>query len=153
MKKFSIFIILIIVCVFCFAGCVNTPKTASDLGDCKVGYEFEVYPNVEFNYKINDDCVVHINNISVTLVKKNEINTGDTIEGLFYPYTAKMEVSGHTDASYFGKKINVQMTAGINSYSCDAIISEDGTFYGFEEFVGIKNTETLYFNCITFVIF
>ena len=147
MKKFSIFIILIIVCIFCFAGCVNTPNTASDLGDCNVGYEFEVYPNVEFNYKISDDFIVHISDISVTLVQKNEIKANDTIENIFMPYVVKLEVSGFTTAEHCGTRIRISFSSITTGLECYATITEDGTFYGDSE-TSFRNNNTIYFSRI-----
>ena len=39
-----------------------------DLADCEIGYELPVYPNCEFDYKVNDDCTVHVSSIKATLV-------------------------------------------------------------------------------------
>ena len=149
MKKFSVLVILMIVCIFCFAGCVNTPNSPSNLSNYKVGYEFEVYPTVEFNYKINDDFVVHISDISVTLVEKNEIKANDTIEGKYSPYTTKLEVSGYTDVKHSGTKIYVYVYAGpTTNIVCNATISEDGTFYAYKESSALIKSDTIYFNYI-----
>ena len=149
MKKFSIIIlILIMTSVLCFAGCANTPKASSDLGDCKVGYEFEVYPNVEFNYKINDDFIVHISDISATLVKKNEIKANETIEGDFHPYITKIEITGKTDPKHSGKNLYIQMESTSVAITCYAKIAEDGTFRGIDESTAFIKGDTIYFSRI-----
>ncbi|MDE7209496.1 MAG: hypothetical protein K2O31_06390 [Clostridia bacterium] len=152
MKKFFVLIVLTIVCIFCFVGCVNTPdspNTSTDLGNYEVGYKLDVYPNIEFNYKINDDFIVHISNISVTFVEKNEIKANDTIENSFYPYVTRLEVSGHTNTDHSGKCINIRLISDANSYSCNATINEDGTFYGYKDLFALRKANTLYFYQIT----
>ena len=155
MKKFSIISILVVLTlafVFCFAGCTNTPDTSNDssaLSNYEVGHKFVVYPTVEFNYKIEDDFIVHISNISVTLVEKNEVKENDTIEDERYsPFTTKMEVSGYTDVKHSGKHISIWVS-GTFGFSCKAIISEDGTFYGCTEMALLRTDQPLYFTYIS----
>ncbi|MDE6605983.1 MAG: hypothetical protein K2K85_08195 [Clostridia bacterium] len=149
MKKFFVLIVLTIVCIFCFVGCVNTPdspNTSTDLGNYEVGYEFEVYPTVEFNYKINEDFIVHISDISVTLIEKNEIKANDIIENkYYYPYTTKFEVTGNTDAKHSGKQIDIYATSGAANIHCVATINDDGSFYGSNECYSLRKSDIIYF--------
>ncbi len=151
MKKLSIIVILALVCVLCFAGCGEEPTSTLDLSECEIGYEFEVYPNVEFNYTISDDFIVHISDIKVTLIEKNEINANDNIEGYFYPYIIKVEVKGKTDAKHANTDIYIALSTANVGINCRATISEDGTFYGHQEISIIKSFNKIYFSRISVV--
>lgn len=144
MKKLSIIVILALVCALCFAGCGEKPTSTLDLSECEIGYEFEVYPNVEFDYKINDDFIVHISDIKVTLIEKNEVNTNDILEGEFYPYVAKIEVTGTADPKFSGTSIYISFSNGSNTPSCKATITEDGTFHARNETSVLKKYDTIY---------
>ncbi|MCD8372956.1 MAG: hypothetical protein LUD27_06630 [Clostridia bacterium] len=105
------------------ASCSNNSGLIN-LADCEIGYELPVYPDCEFDYKIDDDCVVHISEIKAVLTAKNEINEGDVIEDEFYyryeiSITIEAQLVGEYN-SYVGSTRIAAISNGIygNMYGC-----------------------------------
>ncbi|MCD7729810.1 MAG: hypothetical protein LUI60_07910 [Clostridia bacterium] len=73
----------------------NNSAQLTNLENYEVGDSLPVYPTCEFDYKVSDDCVVHISEIKAVLTAKNEINEGDLIEGDWYPYIVTITTTGY----------------------------------------------------------
>ncbi len=100
MKKFIVTVLCAVVtlCSISFAACSSSSDSGLiNLADCEIGYELPVYPDCEFDYKVDDDCVVHISEIKAVLTAKNEINAGDLVEDKFYRYEITLSANGYTN--------------------------------------------------------
>lgn len=132
MKKFFIgFLTLLCLVSFSFGltACKDNDGLI-DLANAEIGYELPVYPDCEFDYKVNDECTVHISSIKATLVAKNEIHEGDVLDEPFYPYEVKLEFTGSTDAKNKDKAIYIGILLQTYSISIKAIISDNGIMSG-----------------------
>lgn len=105
MKKFIVSAVCAVValCSIPFAACSSSENNGLiNLADCEIGYELPVYPDCEFDYKVDDDCVVHISEIKAVLTAKNEINEGDLVEKdyYYYRYIITANVKGYLSSEY-----------------------------------------------------
>lgn len=144
MKKLTIALIVlaILACsVFALTACnkeeTTTDPFAYDLSKMEVGDEIPVYPGVSFDYVLEDGNVVHIESITATLVAKNVINEGDTIEGKFYPYEIEFNVKAKTSAELVGENIVIYLADDeLTGFALVDIVDENGSLtitdsYGF----------------------
>lgn len=134
MKKFFVSVIgAIMFClsVFGLVSCKQESKSGSiDLANCEVGNKLPVYPTCEFDYKIDDNCIVHINHFSATLVRKNSIEENAILEERFNRYEIQVEIGGKIVAPSCTKRHygSFQFTSnGLGGVSIDNI-QNDGTF-------------------------
>ena len=150
MKKFLVVCLSLLCLMFTFGLTACGDKDNNeliDLADCEIGYELPVYPSCEFDYKVNDDCVVHISSIKAVLVKKNEIHEGDLLTENFTPYIVELRFLGRTDASNVDKNIKVRLNLQITSISIRTAISRDGEING-TTIAYLKYTPTITFETI-----
>lgn len=143
MKKLSVILVTILLCcsAFLFTGC-DQPKTVEnnsvipheyDLSNVAVGTKLPTHhpANFSYQYQENDKTYTfHIDDFSAELYEKRTINEGDVITGAFYPYTVKITVKGHTDASLTGGFYNIRFKCGFFTPSIKCEIQEDGSFSG-----------------------
>jgi uncharacterized protein YxeA len=111
-------IIAVLLCLLCLSpfaisGCnknnSNTDSQIIDLANCEIGYELPVYPECEFNYKINEECTVHVKSIKATLIQKNTISENDTLDSEFHPYIIHISAIGSTDMKFEGKELRLNL--------------------------------------------
>lgn len=147
MKKLFVSLFSVVLFVFSIVGftaCGNN-NSLPDLADCEIGYQLPVYPTCEFDYKYNDEYIVHIDSITVTLVEKNTIEEGDILDEKFSPYYAEWIVKGSTDATLAGKDIFIELhtteDGKSTSTSYSGSIESDGTF-------NVKYKQAIYKNSI-----
>lgn len=106
----------------------NESESLPDLANCKIGYELPVYPQCDFYYKVDENFTVHIENVSATLTKKNEIHQGDTLDTEFYPYTVTLTVSGTTDPANADQTFYFRFRFCENSFTTiKAIVNSNGS--------------------------
>lgn len=119
MKKFIVSAICaaVALCSISFSACSdNTADSNSgliNLADCEIGYELPVYPDCEFDYKVSDDCTVHISEIKAVLTAKNEINEGDFIEENFYRYEITLRATGKVTTTTNKTEYTLHLSYGI----------------------------------------
>ena len=148
MKKFLVVCLSIVCLMFTFGLTACSDKNELvDLADCEIGYELPVSPNCEFDYKVNDDCTVHVSSIKATLVEKNEIHEGDILTEPFTPYVVELQFIGSTDISNIDKNIKVRLNLQITSISITTAISSDGYING-TTIAYLKYTPTITFETI-----
>ncbi|MDR2202358.1 MAG: hypothetical protein LBP26_06350 [Clostridiales bacterium] len=144
MKKFLVLVLCLVV-AFPAAACKKDtsappPQTLPPFEECEVGYMLDVYPKVEFDYKIADDFVVHISSISAELTAKNEIKEGDVLDENFYPFEVTIKANGTTDPKHAGKRIAVFVA--VYQYG---IINNGGSFSFTTTLYTIKENQKIYF--------
>lgn len=134
LKKFSVVMVSAVMCcsLLAFVGCDAQNKNESSIQSDKydIGYKLDVYPSCKFNYKVDEDCVVTINNITVTLTQKNEIKEGETVLEPYYPYVFHVYANGSTDRKFAGKKIYLLVIIEEmykQFYYYDTTIEQDGS--------------------------
>lgn len=147
MKKLfvSLFsVVLFVSSIVGFTACGNN-NSLPDLADCEIGYQLPVYPTCEFDYKYNDEYIVHIDSITVTLVEKNTIEEGDILDKKFFPYYVEWVVKGSTSVTLAGKNIFIELHSTEDSSGTSknyhGTIESDGTFF-------VKNKRGTYENSI-----
>lgn len=128
MKKFIAVLCVVLLSLCLFVGCADDSQSSIDLEKYEIGDELPIYPNCEFDYKVNDECTVHISSIKLTLVEKREITENCVIENDFFKYTFNLIVTGVTHSDFSQKNIEITFNAFINSYSTSTKINNDGTF-------------------------
>ena len=148
MKKFFIiFSIIVVACVCCLAGCVKSNGSqVLDLNSCEIGYEFEVCPNTEFDYKINDNFIIHIQNIKATLIEKNKIGDNDVLQGRYSPCVVRIQVIGYTNSIHKGARVDIIVCSLSVGMNIPVTISNDGTFTGEIETNAIRVAYPIYFS-------
>ena len=114
MKRFLCAVVSSVLCMtflactmFALAGCgaQETNNDDASLNEYNIGDQLDVYPNCKFNYQVNDDCVVVVNSIKVTLAQKNVIEANETVLEPYYPYVFHVYANGYTDKKFAGKTI------------------------------------------------
>lgn len=142
MKKilFCLFISILMACmVFGLVACNNTESntpsdnnipqdifSATNPYGYKVGDQIPVYPSCEFNYlHVQDDeeYTFHIQSLSVTLVSKNEIIEGSTIDSIFFPYTVLICGEATVDRMYTYPRFDTCALITLRETSTNTIIS------------------------------
>lgn len=103
MKKFIATLCIVLLSLCLFVGCADDLQNTIDLEKCEIGDELPIYPNFEFDYKVNDEITVHVNSIKLILTEKNTIKQNEVNEGYYYPYTMTIKVSATTSPSNAGK--------------------------------------------------
>ncbi len=109
--------------------CTTEQLHGDYLADKEVGYEVPVYPNFEFDYKLESGRTIHISSIKVTLCSKNEIKPDEPFSGTFYPYAYKIQAKGYTRSTVLaGSKITlfINCTDANTTYG-SATVQQDGT--------------------------
>ncbi len=127
MKKFIATLCIVLLSLCLFVGCADDLQNTIDLEKCEIGDELPIYPNFEFDYKVNDEITVHVNSIKLILTEKNTIKQNEVNEGYYYPYTMTIKVSATTSPSNAGKKLEFVLTNGANGYSLYNTVNSDGT--------------------------
>jgi len=87
----------------------TTDNAWVDLSRYEVGSELSVYPTCEFDYKIDDECTVHINSVKATLTARNEIIEGTTLSERYYPYTVQLVVTATMSKEQAGQKLYLEI--------------------------------------------
>ncbi len=160
MKKFLFCLcsLVLTICATCLlTACDNDKATQSSSNpiNYEIGYELTVYPDCDFNYKVNDECLVHVSDISVVLAQKNEIAKNDTLTEPFYPCVYHISAKGSTDAKFAGKTIYIRLTVSEmyqQFYYYSAIIEADGTInWEYDQTTWTSITQ-VYFHDVTFVL-
>jgi hypothetical protein len=119
------------------------------LEDCNVGYGFEVYPKVPFNYVVKasgsdtQDYTFHIESITATLIEKNTIKEGDTLDEPFYPYKVELRIKGNTDVALAGRSVGFST---VDHGGLVGTINEDGTFDNATIIRGQIDNKIIFFN-------
>ena len=141
MKKVCLILVGLLLC-FSFAGisgCAdnsreNNVPTTYDLSKIEVGTEMPIYPAFEFDYKVNDDLIIRISSMSVTLTEKNEINPGDIIEGDYNFFTLMAKIHGSVITNNKNQRFYIAIYAPYFSQTCIAEVDSLGNFICKQEF-------------------
>ncbi len=147
MKKFYVVLLSLIMCFvsICFVGCEDKENDSVagyiDLAKMQEGDYLPINPNFEIDHKYTDthnneligEYIFHVSSISVMLYKKNIIEQNKIVDGEFYPYEIKTNVSGYTTPSLQGSRIYV----ALSTFGTWCTIEEDGSFCG-EQFQGFS---------------
>lgn len=159
MKKLFVALISTVLCfsLFAFAGCENnhTQVETPNLSECDIGFQVPIYPSFEFDYQVNNECLVHISSITMTLVEKNYLQQGELVTGDFQPFVFELNAIGKTEERFAGEKIYIQLQAEEQyktQYFYSAIVNGDGTIAWEELQYGWCSINKLYFFNITFQI-
>lgn len=158
MKKFfvSILCVVMVVCsTFGLSACKNNDNSSSDVSfeNINIGYNLPIYPTCEFNYKVSDDCTVHIDNIKIELTGKNVVNSDDTLSSPYYPYVFHVSASGSTDAKHAGKKIYLRLVVEEmyqQMYYYETVIAADGSIQWEYDQTNWTSATRVYFHYIAF---
>lgn len=130
MKKFIAVLCVILLSMCLFVGCADDSQNTIDLEKCEIGDELPIYPNCEFDYKVDENYTVHISSIKLTLVEKKYIIKDSCIDDSFYKYTIKFAANGSTHKTLSGKTVDIRLADIGLQYSLRLEINEDGSFGG-----------------------
>lgn len=156
MKKILV-VILSFICLIsstvCLGACSNKGNATGsteliDLADCEIGYELPIYPTCEFDYKVNEECTVHIKNINIKLVQKNEISSNNEVTGKFFPFVLEVNAEGETTDSLAGKTIALHLRDSFPVsfvYSGESVVNTNGTINWKFNVTDISVYKILYF--------
>lgn len=153
MKKILSLVLCFVFCLpFSFlVGCTNTSNKSHSFYETKIGYKLNVYPEIEFDYIVDDTCTVHVKDIQVELIKKNEIHENDTLTEPYHPYTFLVTAHGTTDSKHAGKTIYLHLFIEKKNnqlYYYPTTIANDGSIcweYEQETWNGI--TDVYFYDC------
>ena len=157
MKKLFVAFISAVLCfsLFAFVGC-DEGSAAASFEEIEVGYNLPVYPDFEFDYKVSDDCIVHINKIKIELTDKNIIEPNETVSSPYWPYIFHVSASGSTDAKYAGKTIYlilINKSVYRTQFYYETTIGDDGSIYWDYDQAGTQSwtlPTKIYFHMVTF---
>lgn len=131
MKKFLVVCLSLLCLMFTFGLTACEDKNEMiELTDCEIGYELPVYPACEFDYKVNDECTIHVSSIKATLIEKNEIHEGDLLTEKFDPYVIRIDFNGYTNASHADKNIWLSISLQTYSTTIKTHIDQNGKMRG-----------------------